>query len=76
MLHYQFEAIHPFGDGNGRTGRILIVLFLVLHDKLDLPILFLSDFISQNKQEYYKFLRDLDRERGQEKIKEYMLWML
>ena len=56
FLHYQFEAIHPFGDANGRTGRILIVLYLTLHEKLDIPILFLSDFIAANKQSYYSYL--------------------
>jgi Fic family protein len=61
MLHYQFEAIHPFGDGNGRIGRILAVLFLVLHDKLTLPILFLSESILLARQQYYTFLSAIDR---------------
>jgi len=61
MLHYQFEAIHPFSDGNGRIGRILAVLYLVLHDKLTLPILFLSESILLEKQQYYTFLSAIDR---------------
>lgn len=56
LIHYQFESIHPFYDGNGRTGRILVVLYLVLTKKLDYPILFLSEYINKNKTEYYKTL--------------------
>lgn len=53
MAHYQFEAIHPFRDGNGRTGRILCILYLKQKQLLDLPILYLSAYILQNKDEYY-----------------------
>jgi Fic family protein len=53
MAHYQFEAIHPFRDGNGRTGRILCILYLIQKQLLDLPILYLSAYILQNKDEYY-----------------------
>lgn len=56
VAHYQFEAIHPFLDGNGRTGRILNILFLVEHDLLAQPILYLSRYIVQNKQDYYELL--------------------
>ncbi|MHC1736614.1 MAG: Fic family protein [Ignavibacteriaceae bacterium] len=49
VMHYQFEAIHPFLDGNGRTGRILMVLYLCMLKRLDLPILFISGYINQNK---------------------------
>jgi len=56
ILHYQFEAIHPFYDGNGRTGRILNVLYLTLRELLDLPILYLSSYIIKHKTEYYKLL--------------------
>lgn len=52
MAHYQFEAIHPFRDGNGRTGRILCILFLIHKGLLDMPILYLSSFIIQNKESY------------------------
>lgn len=59
VIHYQFEAIHPFSDGNGRTGRIVNVLFLVFKGVLDLPILFLSQYIIANKGKYYKCLRQI-----------------
>ncbi len=53
LIHYQFESIHPFYDGNGRTGRILNVLYLVLNNILDSPILYLSNYINKNKSQYY-----------------------
>lgn len=53
IIHYQFESIHPFYDGNGRTGRILNILYLVLKELLDTPILYLSKYIIKNKKEYY-----------------------
>jgi len=56
VLHYQFEAIHPFYDGNGRTGRIVNVLYLVLKGLLDLPILYVSSFIINRKTDYYRLL--------------------
>jgi Fic family protein len=56
LLHYQFEAIHPFPDGNGRTGRILLVLSLVQDGFLKLPILYLSAFINRNRARYYELL--------------------
>lgn len=56
LLHYQFEAIHPFPDGNGRTGRILLVLGLVRDGFLRLPILYLSAFINKNRSRYYELL--------------------
>jgi Fic family protein len=56
VAHYQFEAIHPFTDGNGRTGRVLNMLFLIEQGLLSLPILYLSRFIVQNKNEYYRLL--------------------
>ncbi len=56
VQHYQFEAIHPFSDGNGRTGRILNILFLLEHGLLDSPILYLSRYIIQNKAAYYRLL--------------------
>ncbi len=57
ILHHQFESIHPFYDGNGRTGRILNLLHLVLHGLLDIPVLYLSRFIVQNKSAYYHHLQ-------------------
>lgn len=59
IIHYQFESIYPFYDGNGRTGRIINVLYLVLQGLLDLPILYLSRYIIQNKSEYYYVLQDV-----------------
>lgn len=56
LMHYQFEAIHPFTDGNGRTGRVLNLLFLVEQGLLDVPILYLSRYIIENKQDYYRLL--------------------
>ena len=57
IIHYQFEAIHPFYDGNGRTGRLLNSLYLVARDLLDLPVLYLSKYIIDRKEEYYRLLR-------------------
>ncbi len=56
ILHYQFESIHPFYDGNGRTGRILNILYLIINQLIDVPILYLSSYIIANKPEYYKLL--------------------
>lgn len=56
VQHYQFEAIHPFYDGNGRTGRIINILYLVNQDLLELPILYLSKYIIENKNDYYQKL--------------------
>ena len=54
VVHYQFESIHPFYDGNGRTGRILNVLYLIMSGKLDYPVLFLSEYINKQRKEYYR----------------------
>ena len=63
VQHYQFEAIHPFEDGNGRTGRIMNILFLVEHGLLDSPILYLSRYIIQNKAAYYRLLSAVTKEQ-------------
>lgn len=63
VQHYQFEAIHPFADGNGRTGRILNILFLVQQGLLDSPILYLSRYIIQNKAAYYRLLKNVTLEQ-------------
>jgi Fic family protein len=63
IQHYQFEAIHPFVDGNGRTGRILNILFLVEQGLLDSPILYLSRYIIQNKAAYYRLLKKVTHEQ-------------
>lgn len=75
ILHYQFEAIHPFGDGNGRVGRILSVLYLVLTGKLKMPTLFLSEFILTHRDEYYELLGSADR-REEGAFKKITLWSL
>ena len=59
VLHYQFEAIHPFRDGNGRTGRILLILYLLQQRLLEQPILFLSRYIIEHKNHYYRHLREV-----------------
>jgi Fic family protein len=64
IIHYQFEAIHPFTDGNGRTGRIINVLYLIKQKLLDYPILYLSSYIIENKNEYYNLLRGVT-EKGE-----------
>lgn len=59
LIHYQFEAIHPFPDGNGRTGRIINILFLIQQGLLDLPVLYLSKAIIERKNDYYRLLRQV-----------------
>lgn len=71
--HYQFEAIHPFTDGNGRTGRVLNSLFLVEQGLLPLPILYLSRYIMANKADYYRLLLAVTREDAWEPWLLYML---
>lgn len=73
VCHYQFEAIHPFTDGNGRTGRILNLLYLVEQDLLDLPILYLSRAIIRNKTEYYALLNQVTSNDAWEPWLLYML---
>jgi len=58
IIHYQFESIHPFLEGNGRTGRMVIVLYLVLQNLLSLPMLYLSGYINKSKDKYYEYLRE------------------
>lgn len=62
--HYQFEAIHPFSDGNGRTGRVLNVLFLTEQNLLPLPILYLSRYINQHRTDYYRLLLEVTRDEN------------
>lgn len=71
--HYQFEAIHPFADGNGRTGRILNILFLIQAGLLNLPILYLSRHIFRHKAEYYQYLLDVTRQQAWEQWILYIL---
>lgn len=63
VIHYQFESIHPFYDGNGRTGRIINILYLVMKGLLNIPVLYLSRYIIEHKMEYYKLLQEV-RETG------------
>ncbi len=73
IIHYQFESIHPFYDGNGRVGRIINLLYLVLEGLLDLPILYLSRYIIQHKGEYYRQLQALRETNDWEPWLLYML---
>lgn len=73
IIYYQFESIHPFYDGNGRTGRIINVLYLVLKKLLDLPILYLSRYIIQTKSEYYNVLQQVRDKNDWENMILYLL---
>ncbi len=73
IAHYQFEAIHPFGDGNGRTGRILMVLYLVQAGLLNYPILFISGYINKNRSDYYRLLREVTTQENWCEFIEYLL---
>lgn len=73
VIHYQFESIHPFYDGNGRTGRIINILYLVAKGLLDIPILYLSRYIISNKMEYYRLLQEVRNTGDWERWVLYML---
>ncbi len=73
ILHFQFESVHPFYDGNGRTGRILNILYLILKGFLDSPILYLSRFFIQNKEDYYNLLQNV---RDKNHWEEWVVFML
>ncbi|MFK7796759.1 MAG: Fic family protein, partial [Aureispira sp.] len=73
IIHFQFESIHPFYDGNGRTGRIINILYLCLKGLLDTPILYLSRFIIQNKAKYYELLQAV---RDHDNWEEWILYIL
>ena len=73
IIHYQFETIHPFYDGNGRTGIIINILYLILKGLLDIPILYLSRYIIQNKSDYYRLLQEV---RTKDALEEWLLYML
>lgn len=75
IIHHQFESIHPFYDGNGRTGRIITILYLVVHGLLDLPILYLSRFITRNKTEYYRLIQDI-RDKNVDNASEWEAWVM
>ncbi len=73
IIHHQFESIHPFYDGNGRTGRIINILYLVQKNLLHLPVLYLSRYIIKHKKDYYRLLQIV---RDENKWEEWILFML
>ena len=73
VSHYQFEAIHPFVDGNGRTGRVINILYLIEQGLIDLPILYLSRFINEHRSDYYRLLLDVTLKGAWEPWILYML---
>jgi Fic family protein len=73
IIHYQFESIHPFYDGNGRTGRIINILYLILENLQNLPILYLSNYIIKNKADYYRLLQEVREKNNWE---EWILFMI
>ena len=73
VIHFQFESIHPFYDGNGRTGRIINILYLILEELLDLPILYLSKYIIKYKSDYYRLLQHV---RDQNEWESWILFMV
>ncbi|MFK5936775.1 MAG: Fic family protein [Sulfurimonas sp.] len=73
IIHYQFESIHPFYDGNGRTGRIINILYLILNELLEVPVLYLSSYIIEFKDEYYSLL---NRVRTEGAWEEWIMYML
>ena len=75
IIHHQFESIHPFSDGNGRTGRIISILYLVINNLLDLPILYLSRYVTHNKGEYYRLIQQV-RDAGANNQYEWEQWIL
>jgi len=73
IIHFQFESIHPFYDGNGRTGRIINILYLILEDLQNLPILYLSNYIIRNKPDYYRCLQQI---RNNNNWEEWVLFII
>ena len=73
VMHYQFEAIHPFPDGNGRTGRVLNMLYLMHRQLLSAPVLYLSRFFIENRSEYYRFLLEVTEQGNWQQWILYML---
>ena len=76
VAHYQFEAIHPFTDGNGRSGRVLNSLYLVEQGLLPMPILYLSRYIIAHKSDYYRLLLEITRKNDQSGWEPWLLFML
>lgn len=75
IIHHQFESIHPFYDGNGRTGRIINILYLVINGLLDLPILYLSRYITHNKGDYYRLIQAV-RDNMADNSHEWEQWIM
>lgn len=73
IAHYQFEAIHPYGDGNGRTGRILLLMQLIKNNILDFPIFYISGYINRNRERYYEVLRNVTKNNNWLEYAAYML---
>ena len=73
LIHHQFESIHPFYDGNGRTGRIINVLYLVKHGLLDIPVLYMSRYIVRTKSDYYRLLQSV---RDDDTWEEWVTYLL
>ena len=73
IIHFQFESIHPFYDANGRTGRIINILYLIQEKLQDLPILYLSNYIIKNKSDYYRLLQEV---RTKNNWEEWLLFMI
>jgi Fic family protein len=73
IIHFQFESIHPFYDGNGRTGRIINILYLILEKLQSLPILYLSNYIIKNKADYYRLLQ---KNRNENLWEEWLLFII
>jgi Fic family protein len=73
VIHYQFESIHPFYDGNGRTGRIINILYLITQNLQNLPVLYLSRYIIQNKSDYYRLLQEI---RMKENWEEWLIFII
>lgn len=73
IIHFQFETIHPFYDGNGRAGRILNILYLILNELLDIPILYLSNYIITHKNDYYRLLQEV---RTKDNWEEWIMYIL
>lgn len=73
IIHFQFESIHPFYDGNGRTGRIINILYLILEKLQTMPVLYLSNYIIKNKTDYYRLLQEVREKKAWE---EWVLFMI
>lgn len=73
VIHYQFDSIHPFYDGNGRTGRIINVLYLIFKDLLASPILYLSRYINRNKTAYCRLLQEVRTDNNWQDWSVYIL---